>query len=510
MVVLLAAACYPRVSLAASGTGLARVNSSSLGASLTDVRIRWPGGQVAARDAGGRLWPAGPVPSHAAVTVTGTASGPGLLSWLPGYQQQAQWTAVTPGAPVAPQHAVLRSLTAAHTVVPLGGTVARWRIRGQAGWQPWHTGPVTLANTNLKPGQSGRITLEALRRTWERSTSTLTMRWRTPPYLTASATNATTITPTGSLVVQFSQPLVNAQPSQWTVSPNIPGTWKTISASQYRFTPSGSGFPPGSHVTVTIPGGPHGARGHSGTYLAKAWQGKTTVTAGSVTRMQQWLAALGYLPVTWKQSGSTPSTNSPAIWQKGTGSFSWRWTTLPAPLTALWQPGVFNAMTQGALMQFQRVSGMAVTGVATGKVWYALEHAWLSHQQSPDGYSYILASETLPETLQVWVNGQRVLTTPTNTGIPQTPTSLGTYPIYERLQFQIMRGTDPNGTPYAVPVHWINYFSGGDAVHGYPRAAYGFPQSLGCVELPLTVASTVYHDVHYGTLVTVLPPGAPA
>jgi len=72
-----------------------------------------------------------------------------------------------------------------------------------------------------------------------------------------------------------------------------------------------------------------------------------------------------------------------------------------------------------------------------------------------------------------------------------------------------MQGVNPNGTPYADPVHWINYFDGGEAVHGFPRASYGFPQSLGCVELPLNVAPIVYSHVHYGTLVTVLPAGAP-
>jgi hypothetical protein len=37
-------------------------------------------------------------------------------------------------------------------------------------------------------------------------------------------------------------------------------------------------------------------------------------------------------------------------------------------------------------------------------------------------------------------------------------------------------------------VYWINYFNGGDAVHGFVRASYGFPQSLGCVELPIPTA----------------------
>ena len=40
----------------------------------------------------------------------------------------------------------------------------------------------------------------------------------------------------------------------------------------------------------------------------------------------------------------------------------------------------------------------------------------------------------------------------------------------------------------------MNYFNGGDAVHGYPRASYGFPQSNGCVELPIETAKLHYRS----------------
>jgi lipoprotein-anchoring transpeptidase ErfK/SrfK len=40
-------------------------------------------------------------------------------------------------------------------------------------------------------------------------------------------------------------------------------------------------------------------------------------------------------------------------------------------------------------------------------------------------------------------------------------------------------------------------------VHGFVRPAYGFPQSNGCVELPVSNASKVYQLDPYGTLVTV-------
>jgi hypothetical protein len=78
-----------------------------------------------------------------------------------------------------------------------------------------------------------------------------------------------------------------------------------------------------------------------------------------------------------------------------------------------------------------------------------------------------------------------VLTTPANTGIAA---ALGAYPIYVRYTFNYMSGFNPDGGYYYDPVYWINNFNGGDAVHGFVRGSYGFPQSLGCVELPIAGA----------------------
>jgi lipoprotein-anchoring transpeptidase ErfK/SrfK len=90
-----------------------------------------------------------------------------------------------------------------------------------------------------------------------------------------------------------------------------------------------------------------------------------------------------------------------------------------------------------------------------------------------------------------------------NTGIPAAPTADGTSPVYLRYRFQIMRGTNPDGSKYADPVAYVAYFSAGEAVHYFPRGSYGSPQSLGCVELPYTQAQKVWPYLTYGSLVTV-------
>ena len=67
-----------------------------------------------------------------------------------------------------------------------------------------------------------------------------------------------------------------------------------------------------------------------------------------------------------------------------------------------------------------------------------------------------------------------------------------------------MSGTNPDGSHYSDPgVPWVNYFNGGDAVHGFIRPAYGYPQSLGCVELPITTAEKVYYQLMVGDMVDV-------
>jgi lipoprotein-anchoring transpeptidase ErfK/SrfK len=76
--------------------------------------------------------------------------------------------------------------------------------------------------------------------------------------------------------------------------------------------------------------------------------------------------------------------------------------------------------------------------------------------------------------------------------------------VYARFWTTTMTGTDVDGYRYDVPnVPWVAYFNGGDAVHGYWRSSYGYPQSNGCVELPVNNAQVVWSMDPIGTLVNV-------
>jgi lipoprotein-anchoring transpeptidase ErfK/SrfK len=137
-------------------------------------------------------------------------------------------------------------------------------------------------------------------------------------------------------------------------------------------------------------------------------------------------------------------------------------------------------------------------------VWKALISAAISGHGSTFGYTFVSVS-VASQSLNLWHSGKTVIgSTAVNTGIPSAPTATGTYPVYEHLTSTTMSGTNPDGSHYSDPnIPWVSYFNGGDALHGFTRASYGSPQSLGCVEMPFSVAGQVYPYTPIGTLVDV-------
>ena len=214
-----------------------------------------------------------------------------------------------------------------------------------------------------------------------------------------------------------------------------------------------------------------------------------TAPLNTALGQEEVLAQLGYSPLSWSSQG-----------------FQWRWAP-PATLQALWSPGQDGVIAQGAIMAFESVAGLPTDGAISAAEINALQAAAddpSGPDANPNGFSYALASEADPESLTVWHNGVVVEITPANTGGAGTPTALGSFPVYLRLRNQVMRGTNPDGGTYADPVQFVAYFNGGDALHYMPRASYGDPQSLGCVELPLTAASIIWPYMTLGSIVTVV------
>jgi peptidoglycan hydrolase-like protein with peptidoglycan-binding domain len=312
-----------------------------------------------------------------------------------------------------------------------------------------------------------------------------------------------------SIRVVFSAPLAADSPMP-KVSPAIAGNWQRVSPDTVEFVPA-QGFPEQTRVRVIVPDGASGVRSASGGLLAARTVDRFWTGSYSTMRAEQLLAELGYLPLTWAPAGgsqvSATDANAQlsAAYDPPSGSFSWQ-SGYPSALMDQWQAGQANEVLTGAVMKFESDHGLTMDGVAGPEVWSALLAAVAAGTDNTSGYTYALASQVPPETLTVWHDGKVIMSTPANTGIAAAPTTIGTAAVYLKYSFQIMKGTNPNGTKYADPVSWVSYFRNGEAVHYFPRATYGWQQSLGCVELPYSQAKFIWPYLTYGTLVTVTAP----
>jgi lipoprotein-anchoring transpeptidase ErfK/SrfK len=304
-----------------------------------------------------------------------------------------------------------------------------------------------------------------------------------------------TLTGTTPIVVTFRRPL-NDDSQLPSISPTMPGQWERDGTTA-TFIPSLS-YPPSTRFTVTLPQ-PNGATDTIAQPVSDA---------GSLRFAAQILARLHYLPLDTKAvQPSDEAAEAAAVYLPPAGKFVWRYDDTPAELQTAWIPGKENIVLRGAVIAFQHQAHLDQDGAIGPATWKALQQADLDNETNPDKYSYISANLYVPQRLNVWVDGRTVLSTAVNGGVAAAPTPLGTYPIYLRYTATTMQGTNPDGTHYKDKgVPWVNYFSGGSAVHGFVRSSYGTPQSVGCLELPPDTAKKVYDLVDYGTLVTVAGP----
>ena len=323
-----------------------------------------------------------------------------------------------------------------------------------------------------------------------------------PPALAVAS-----VTPTGTNVVagstisvHLSTALAPDSPLP-TLSPPVAGSWAVLSPSLLQYQVTGP-LVPRATETVTVPGGSGGIVGSEGQHLAQTVTSQFTVAPGSMLRLQQLLAELGYLPLSFNPTAPVTSASQEGADQVGT--FSWRWANQPAQLTSLWTPGTNNVITQGAIMNFENQNGLKTDGDAGPQVWTDLLNDVQTGKGDANAWNWVLVSQSLPESATVYSNGAPVYSTPVNTGVAGAPTDNGTWPVFDRYTVTTMSGTNPDGSHYSDPgIPWVSYFHGGDALHGFVRPGYGYPQSDGCVEMPIPNADAVFPLTPLGTLVTV-------
>jgi hypothetical protein len=391
-------------------------------------------------------------------------------------------------------------------VVAIGGAIVLLIIAGI--WITFtHASAQSSADgKNSKPGGTGHPTASAV-------AAPLQLVSESP----ANGTRGVDGVP--AIKIQFSAPIAAGSPLP-TISPRLAGSWQGTGTSTLQFVPT-AGYRQYTHVTVTIPGGATGVKSAQGGLLGSATSIRFRIGGYQSARLGQLLAQLGYLPLTWTASaGATVPTATDATGQikaafsPPSGSWAWR-SGYPAELQRFWNGGSMSGLImKGAVMAFEADHGLAIDGVAGPQVWASVLRAVAEGRSNTHGYTYAIAHESNPETLTIWHNGQIVLHTLANTGIQAAPTTIGTAPVYLRYYYQVMKGKNPDGTKYADPVYYVSYFRSGEAVHYFNRGSYGWPQSLGCVELPFSDAKRAYPYLTYGSLVTVArgsltPAGSP-
>lgn len=133
-----------------------------------------------------------------------------------------------------------------------------------------------------------------------------------------------------------------------------------------------------------------------------------------------------------------------------------------------------------------------------------------SQNNTAANFSKLLVADINSKKMWAYENGQLVKTFLVSAGAPATPTPIGEFHVYAKYAVQTMTGFNVNGTPYVQPnVEWVNYFTGGDAVHGvywHPLSWFGVHNSShGCIGIPDDQAEWVYDWAPIGTTVITTP-----
>ena len=521
-VVALAAVAVVVLLRAGVGAPSARIEPDSR--ALTRVRVSGPGSRVTAVSAvdahgtkvpvmlrDGLVWPKKRLSVGQKVVVTATIARGTPVNWVLGSTFHVTRAVRTPKAQLSSRFVEVKNGDPVQ--LSFAAHVSRVSIRSGSHRTlhalPGRTRSLTL-DGNISSTGARTVLVAAAPRAWETLPEPVPVTWFAagglPKLVATPRPGAAGLQPGAPLLLTFSRPVSEIFGTRMPkLTPRTPGHWKQLDAHTLSFVPQGTGYGLDAKIKVVLP---------RRVRLAGRAKGTSTLTwsgaLGSTLRLQQLLAHLGYLPVTWTASGKdvapTVVAQQLAAIKPPAGHFVWVFEGAPSTLRELWRPGYITSVTQGAVMAFQAQHGLKVDGFAGPLVWHDLIEATIHAKGNPDGYSYVLVRKSTPQSITLWHNGEVILSGPSNTGIPEAPTPEGTFPVYLRLRSQTMSGTNPDGSHYSdAGIRWISYFHQGDAIHGFNRTSYGSPQSLGCVELPVSEAAQVYPYTPIGTLVTIAP-----
>jgi peptidoglycan hydrolase-like protein with peptidoglycan-binding domain len=499
---------WPRGALMLDSAGLALVQQPSFGDTGVHVSVRSAEGAVipVVLRPDGRLWPTRRVEPGTRMLIEVVFNRPGWVGWVAGRRQRLRLELTAPSARL--EQRWLRVKAGAPVQVSFDRPVREVELTGAAAPRvlllPGPLRTVVLGRL----GGAGSLGVSAVTRTWEQLPPATSVTWFPP----GGAAKLLVTPRPGSLLgldtplrLRFSEPVSRLLQGRLpALLPAVTGRWQSADAHTLVFRPRGYGFGLEAPIRLTLPVPVERIGGASERTRTIAWR----TPAGSPLRLQQLLALQGYLPLRWRaattEAAPTIRSEVATALDPPRGSFGWRYSHTPPELRALWRAGQPNDIMRGAVMMFEDSHRLAVDGIAGTRVWQALIADAIAGRRRDSGYSYVYVHLGIPQSLNLWHNGQTILSSPGNTGVPAAPTQLGTFPVFEHIPIGTMSGTNPDGSHYNDPgIRYISYFNHGDGIHAFNRASFGTPQSLGCVELPLPSAAKVWPYTPIGTLVTI-------
>ena len=459
----------------------------------------------------GLITPRGTVPAGETVHLTVVVKRPGWISWLAGKTQTLHMSFTTPKASVRSKFITLSKTGTMRvrfsrpvTAVAYGPSAKRLTR---------HTFAHARRSLVLPHStDAGTMAVAGTVQKWERMPA-VPVSWfpaGTKASAVAKPAAGSQIGSDQAITLTFSKPVAKVLGTHMpTITGASSGTWKTLSSHAIEYVPSGYGYGLDQKVSVALPAGVELAGATAG---GSSSTGTWTVPAASNAALNMTLANLGYLPMTVDYSGAKPANTYAALEKAAVdppkATMGWQYANTPSGLTGQWE-GMnepdSDIITKGAIMMFENQHDMTADGVAGPAVWKALIDAELKGQRNTFGYTFVSVTKGSPESLELWHSGTMKLSgIPVNTGVPGADTADGTFPVFEHIPVTTMSGTNVDGSTYTDPgIKWVSYFNGGDALHEYPRASYGSPQSNGCVEMNDADAESVYPYTPIGTLVQV-------
>ncbi|MGC8588768.1 MAG: L,D-transpeptidase [Hydrogenobaculum sp.] len=208
-----------------------------------------------------------------------------------------------------------------------------------------------------------------------------------------------------------------------------------------------------------------------------------------------YLYNMGYLP--FKVISYTPYKNGYKV------TYEWDTENVPSKLVKLSITSKYSILYKSAILRFIKDYNVKFNPDNTALASIILQQAYKTGFKAKKPFVWVYVDQHIPQRVYVWENGKYIFESPANTGVMGT-TNTGTYMVYLRFRKTEMKGTFPgsNKTYDDPDVPWVNYFYRGEALHGFPRRRYGYPQSAGCVELPIPKARELYKILYKYAVVT--------